>query len=242
MAAINNPDLDPARLREFLEIGRELENERRKQEFGQAFAAAYRVISKIKILKNGAIVYEAKPGKAAPAPIKFIKHEDLSRVIKPVLAEHNLTATYSSEYIASPAKTIMVMEIIHDNGYSKFWRSVPFPMVDSGGGKSEAQGAASSGTYGRRYVIIPAFDIVAEDADDDGSGKGVAEYITQDEAQKITDILEEAENRKAGQRNRAMGWIQKQFRVQLISELHQGEQLGQVMKELDAMQVRLGMK
>jgi len=241
MAAAMNPDLDPARLKEFLSIGRELEQEKRQQEFNVAFAAAYQEISQIKIAKNGEIYYPGKNG-GAGSVIKFIKHDDISRLIKPVLSEHGLTATYSAELIATPPKTVMVMTIMHVNGYSKDWRSVPLPMVDSGGGKNDVQGAGSVSTYGRRYVIIPAFDIVAEGADDDGNlGKG-EKPVTEDQSQTIDDILSALNDKIAGKRANFMKWIQQQFRVEKISDLRQGAQFDEVMAKLDAAQRQAGLK
>lgn len=236
MQASMNPDLDPARLREFLKMGRELEEDERKQEFNRAFHSAYNEISQIRITKAGEIVY---PGKAS---IKFIRHEDLSRAIKPVLAAHNLTATYSAEIIATPPKTVMVMTIMHCNGYSREWRSIPLPMIDSGGGKNDVQGAGSVSAYGRRYVIIPAFDIVAENADDDGNLGRAAKPLTAEQAQTVDDILEALEDRQPGKRAAFMKWIAQQFKVAKIAELQQGQQLSEVMARLDSAQRQAGLK
>lgn len=241
MAAAMNPDLDPDRLERFLAMARELDQDQKKQEFNAAFAAAYQVISQIKIAKNGEIHYPGKNG-GPGSVIKFIKHDDISRLIKPVLAEHGLTATYSAEIIAVPPKTVMVMTVMHSNGYSKDWRSVPLPMVDSGGGKNDVQGAGSVSTYGRRYVIIPAFDIVAEGADDDGNlGKGSV-AITEAQAMTITDILSALDDKSPGKRAGFMKWITAQFRVDKVSELLQGPQLDEVMSKLDAAQRQAGLK
>lgn len=237
MAAASNPDLDPARLREFLTMGRELEDDRRKQEFYAAFAAAHREITQIKILKNGEIYYP-KTGDT----VKFLRHDDISRAIKPVLAANGLTATYSAEIIETPPKTVIVMTIIHANGYSREWRSAPMPTVDSGGGKNDVQGAVSVGTYGRRSVTIQAFDIVAEGADDDGNLGKTAQKITQEQADKITDILSALEDKDKGSKARFEKWMQAQFKVDKIADLHQGQQLDEVMAGLDAGQRRAGIK
>lgn len=241
MAAATNPALDPERLQQFLSMWRDMDQEKKKQEFNVAFAAAHNEISQIKIAKNGEIVYPGKNGGQASV-IKFIRHDDLSRAIKPALAEHGLTATYSSEIIATPPKIVTVMTIIHANGYSREWRSIPLPMVDSGGGKNDVQGAGSISSYGRRYVTITAFDIVADGADDDGNlGKG-SQSITEDQTLIIDDILSALNDKISGKRANFMKWIKEQFRVERVADLTQGPQLDEVMAILDRSQRQAGLK
>lgn len=241
MAAAMNPALDPDRIKAFLEMAREIELEQKQQEFNRAFAAAHRVISRTRILKNGEIVYPGKAGKP-DSVIRFAKHEDLSRVIKPALEENGLVATFTAEFIATPPKSVVVMVLLHQNGISREWRSVPFPMVDSGGGKNDMQGSGSVSTYGRRYVIMPAFDIVAEGADDDGSLGASNPLITDEQALGIEDILSALEDRQNGKRAAFLKWIAAQFKVEKISDLKQGEQLDEVRKRLDAALKQAGLK
>lgn len=241
MAAAMNPELDPERVEKFLNMARELDQDQKRQEFNAAFAAAYGEISLIKIHKNGQIIYEGKNGKR-DSVVTFIKHEDISHVVKPILAEHGLVNTYSSELIATPPKAVTVMTIMHRNGYSKDWRSIPLPLVDSGGGKNDVQGAGSVSTYGRRYVTVAAFDIVAEGADDDGNlGKG-SQTITEEQAIKIDEILSALNDKVSGKRAGFMNWVKQQFRVDKVSELLQGPQLEEVMAKLDAAQRQAGLK
>jgi len=241
MAAALNPSLDPERVKAFLDMAREMDQDEKRQQFNIAFAAAYNQISQIKIAKNGEIHYPGKNG-GAGSVIKFIRHDDISRVIKPVLAEHGLTATYSAELITTPPKAVMVMTIMHVNGYSKEWRSIPLPLVDSGGGKNDVQGAGSVSTYGRRYVIIPAFDIVAEDADDDGNLGKAAKAITEQQADTILDILHELDRRQPGSAALFAKWIKQQFRVESVNQLLQGDQHAEVMDKLDKKQREMGIK
>lgn len=241
MAAAMNPDLDPERLERFLSMARELENDKNKQEFHAAFAAAQSQISAIRIMKNGEIVYPGKNGGPASV-IKFIKHDDISRAIKPILAEHGLTATYSSEMLPNAPKVVTVMTVIHHNGYSREWRSIPMPLVDSGGGKNDVQGAGSISTYGRRFVTVAAFDIVAEDADDDGNLGKTAKAITQEQADTIADILHELDQRQSGSAALFSKWIKQQFRVDTVGQLLQGDQHAEVMAKLDKKQREMGLK
>lgn len=241
MAAATNPSLDPERIKAFLDMAREMDQEEKKQEFNRCFAAAHSQISQIQIKKNGEIVYPGK-GNGPASVIRFIKHDDISRVIKPILAEHGLTATYSSETIPNPPKAVTVMTVIHTNGYSREWRSIPMPLVDSGGGKNDVQGAGSISTYGRRFVTVAAFDIVAEGADDDGNLGRYVKGITQEQADTISDILHELENHAAGSKASFVKWIKAQFKVDSVADLKQGPQLQEVMDKLNAKMQAAGIK
>ena len=241
MAAAMNPDLDPERIERFLNMARELERDQKQQEFNVAFKAAYDVISKIRIAKNGEIHYPGKGG-GAGSKVTFIKHDDLSRAIKPVLSDNGLVATYSAKFVPVPPKTIMVMKIRHTNGISEEFESIALPVIDSSGGKNDVQGAGSVSTYGRRYVIIPAFDIVAEGADDYGNLGRAAQPISEEQALMIEDILSALEEHTKGKRKAFLKWIGEQFKAQKVSDLRQGAQLDEVMAKLDLAQRQAGLK
>lgn len=242
MAAAMNPDLDPDRIEKFLAMGMELEKDKRAQEFNAAFAAAHSQLSAMRITKAGEIIYPGKNGGQASV-IKFIRHDDISRIIKPILAENGLTATYSSEILATPPKAVTVMTIIHRNGHSREWRSIPMPLVDSGGGKNDVQGAGSISTYGRRYVTVTAFDIVADGDDNDGNLNATqSQPITQDQADTINNILHELNNREPGSSDKFNKWIRQQFRVESIGQLLQGDQHQEVLSKLNDKQRQAGMK
>lgn len=239
MEAVRDPSMDPARLREFLEIGKELEAREAKKQYVSAFMAAKKDLDCIKIRKDGKIVYEDKPGKRG-GTIKFMRYDDIADVVRPVLAAHDLAATFGYEFIATPPRTVCVMTVSHRAGHAEQFRSVPLPLSDSGGGKNEVQGAGSVSSYGRRYVICPAFDIVAEGEDDDGSGSGVPEKITDAQAMAIEDTIQEIENRQPGARVKITNWLQKEFQIDSPAKLMQGAQLAAFNKQLAAKAKALG--
>lgn len=187
-----------------------------KRAFESAFLAAKQQLDGVKITKRGTITYEGKPGKQGGS-IKFMRYDDIADVVKPILAEHGLTASYSYEYIATPPKVVCVLTLRHSGGHSEQFHGAPLPMIDGSGGKSDVQGVGSTMTYGRRYAIQASFDIVAEGEDTDGSGK--AAIIQEAALLELDDMLAECENKEAGAKARAMAWVTKEFRVAGLSEL-----------------------
>lgn len=227
--------------KDILAMMERLETRYAEQQYVTAFYEAKKQLDGFKIRKRGEIIYPAKEGKSRSV-VKFAKYDDIADVIKPILHECGLTAAYTYEYTTAPPKIICVMRLTHISGHREEFRSVPMPMVDTGGGKNDVQGAGSVGSYGRRYVVCPAFDIVTEDEDDDGSGKGVSERITEEQAHRIEDILSECDNRKPGTSAKFIQWIKAEMRTDNIAELFQGLQFDSVMSMLRQKMASLGVK
>ncbi len=241
IAAAAQPGRDPATVREMYAFAKEVMLDQKKEQWAQSFFAAKSELDGIKIRKNGAIVYEGKNGKE-DSVIKFLKYDDIAEVIKPTLRKHNLVAAYDYETILTPPKTVCVMKLMHANGHIETFRSPPLPMVDSGGGKNDVQGAGSVGTYGRRYVVCPTFDIVAEGEDDDGNmGRQQPQPITDGEIETITNIVQACEDRNPGFRRLFTSWMVKELKVQEVKQIRQGNQLKAVMTKLHEKQKALGL-
>jgi hypothetical protein len=219
-------------LEKFLQIARDLELDKKKQEWATAFRAAKDEIDGYRITKRGQIVY--KTGSI----VKFVKYEDIADAVKPILRKHGLSASYSYRYETVPPKAVCIMNLMHANGYSQNFDSVPMPMIDTSGGKSDIQGSGSVMSYGIRYVTRAAFDIVAEDEDTDGNPKTFTP-ITADQASEIEQFVKECEAREPEFRRRFMRWLKGELHADSIADILQGEphkivlgKLGHKMKDL----------
>ncbi len=232
MDAAMRSDLDPARLEKFLQIARDLEQDKKKQEWATAFRAAKDELDCYRITKRGQIVY--KNGTV----VKFIKYEDMSDAVKPILRKHALSASYSYRYEQAPPKAICIMNLLHANGYSQNFESVPLPMIDTSGGKSEVQGSGSVMSFGIRYVTRAAFDIVAEDEDNNGATQTFTP-LTADQASEVEQFVKECEGKEPDFRRRFMRWLKGELHAESIADILQGEphkivlgKLGHKMRDL----------
>lgn len=241
LAVAARPDCDPAKAREIYAFAKEVMADQNRQEWTRAFIAAKEELDGIKIHKNGAIVYEGKPGKAS-STVKFMKYDDIAEAVKPVLRKHGLTAAYTYRYETTPPKTICIMKLMHTNGHVEMFESPPLPMVDDGGGKNSIQGAGSVGTYGRRYVVCPTFDIVAEGEDDDGNlGRKGPQPISPEEIETINNIVQACEDKNPGFRKLFTTWMVKELKISNVSEITEGNSLKAVRTKLDEKQKILGL-
>lgn len=241
MRAAMDPTIDPARLEAFLKIGRELEADKAKREWAMAFRAAKDELDGVRLTKQGKIVYEGKNGKQ-DSVIKFLRYDDIADAVKPIMRKHELTVSYSYRHETTPPKTICVMTILHAGGHSEKFESVPLPMVDSGGGKSDIQGAGSVMTYGRRYAIQAAFDIVAENEDDDGNmGRKQEPPITEEQIETLQNLVQACEDKNPGFKNLFAKWFVKEFSTAHVKDLRQGRQYKTALDKLQEKMTLLGL-
>jgi len=224
MQAIATKGLTPEVARQYLELGRELEADQAKREWAMAFRAAKDELDGVKLTKNGRITYEGKPGKQG-STIKFLEYDDIAEAVKPILRKNGLTASYTYRYESTPPKTICVMKLLHASGHFENFESVPLPMIDQSGGKTDVQGAGSVMTYGRRYVVQGAFDIVATGQDNDGSGQGLPVVITEQQAMALDDRVAACAERDSKFPVAFERWLKAEYGADAtIRTLYQGKQ------------------
>ncbi len=196
-----------------------LEDRHQKMAFDRARAELRPELPTIK--KNGLISYGQSKGSTP-----FAKWDDIHRACMPLLDAHGFTCTFSSELQGANALKV-TMTVKHISGHEDTG-SLIVPWLDTGGSKSPAQAAASSFTVAQRHVFLKYFNILTEDQDDDGSGKGVPERITEEQSQGIEDQVQEFANRDPNFRRRFMARLKAEMQVDGIGQLFQGPQFDTV--------------
>lgn len=236
MRAVRDPDVDTAKLRELLEIGERLEARRAKQQFDAAMVELQAELPIIQ--KDGLIVYPGKDGKRGGSTA-FAKWDDIHRACMPLLRKHGFTCSFSSDLV--PPNALRVSIKVKGYGHEDEG-ALTVPWLDQGGSKSPAQQAASSETLAMRHVFVKYFNILTQDQDDDGSGKGVPERITEEQVRRIEDILMAIEEKEKGARARFSKWLKAEMQADAIGDLFQGEQLKAVMQQLSNKMATLGIR
>src|SRR5262252_4669194 len=219
-----DPTTDPERFRQCLEIGKELEARQKKALFNADFAACQNELPVIK--KNGLIEYKPGSGKGAP----YSKWDDIHKGCMPILRKHGFGCSFSSRLVGGNALEVIIT--VKHRGGAEEERSFTLPWLDSGGSKSPAQQAASSFTLGERHVFVKYWNILTEDQDDDGSGKGVMMPITEDQARSIEDMLAACEQKEPQLKTRFERWMKAELRADNIRALFQGSQYEAVLVKL----------
>lgn len=238
LRAVSDPTIDPARLREFIAAGKELEliqlqrdDREAKKQYNMAWAALMPKMPTI--AKNGLIVY--KPG-TRPQP--FAKWDDIHPACMPLLYEHGFAVSFDS--LTTDNKLQVILVITHTGGHEER-RTFALPAQDTGGAKSPGQAAASSFTLGQRHCFCKAFNVLTRGQDDDGSGQGEAEHITWEDTQKIRDIVEGCNERDQKFAVNFQKWLKAEFGVDKVDHLFQGAQSKAVFAKLSEKQRLLDM-
>jgi len=210
MRAAQDPDIDPARLREFLTIGRELEADQARKHYNRAWAEMAPALPEI--TQRGLIQY--KPGAKGT---QYAKWDDIHRACMPILQKFGFAVSFDSITAASSITVIVI--ITHAAGHEER-RAFTVPASDSGGSKSPAQAAASSFTLAQRHAFCKAFNILTIGQDDDGTGQANGPRISEEMARKLEDMLTAGEDKEPGMRARFLKWVKAELLADRISDLY----------------------
>ncbi|TAK97796.1 MAG: hypothetical protein EPO08_20750 [Rhodospirillaceae bacterium] len=208
----------------------------------RAFAAALAELQPQlpRIRKNGLISYPGKAGGHAGAA-SFARWDDIHRACMPLLAEHGFSCSFGAPELLGGNALKVTMVVSHTSGHRET-SSMFVPWLDTGGSKSPAQAAASSESLAMRHVFLKFFNVLTEDVDDDGSGKGVPDKITEEEVRQIDDICAACEQRESGFIPRFRKWLKAEMQTEMVADLFQGEQLAAVRDKLREKMTALGLK
>lgn len=173
LAAASDPSIDAQKITQLTDLAIKLKQEeridaaeRRKQQFMEDYNAA--VFDMPVISKTGTILNNSRQVIG-----RFAKFEDIDRVVKPIARQHDLGYTFECGGTDKGQVTVQCV-IRHRNGYVHECTPMVF-AIEAGGAKNAVQGVGSSNSYGKRYTLCNAFNIVTEGLDDDGNqGRTIA--------------------------------------------------------------------
>lgn len=203
MEMVKDPALSVEKASALLDMQERMIDRQAKADF---FAAKARVMLEMpRIEKNGAI--KNKEGKVQS---RFATFEAIDRIVRPICNAAGLV--YSFIPGQSGNQVTVTCELAHTGGHVE--RYGPMPLaIDTTGAKNATQGAGSAVSYGKRYTLCAALNIVTEGEDDNGKGAGRTLAGAPDEAWQEA-ILEKAQL-AAAQGSAAYGsWFQAQTNMQ----------------------------
>ena len=111
--------------------------------------------------------------------------EDIMQQVQPHLCRHGFAVTFSSDYHANPNRVVVKCTIIHEGGHE---RTSEFAVRIGNGppGATDSQADGSAITYGKRYALCGALNIVI-DHDNDARQEGAT--ISPVEAQELEQMV-----------------------------------------------------
>jgi hypothetical protein len=140
-------------------------------DFHEAKQRVRKDLINLKVYRRKSVRYDInknRPALGQEEVFKYARLEDIDEVIAPLLAREGLGVSYTTAPRAGEGGGLLIIMTLNKGVYSEK-HEIPLPL-DTTGGKSNIQGAASTFSYGRRYLLCMALNIVVYGEDDDGNG------------------------------------------------------------------------
>ena len=191
--AASDPAVDVGKMRELLDLKREVITEQRHAAFNRDFMAARQEMPRI--TKDGAVAYPVdknKPEGPKKEAFKFARYETIDAAIRPIEEIYGFSRSFTtSQRVGDGGGIIVRCNLLHREGHS-IAAEIPVPL-DSSGGKNNLQGYGSSFSYGKRYTTTMIWDLVTEGEDDDGMGAFQQQPIDEVQFQAFQNLIDENE-------------------------------------------------
>lgn len=164
--AISDPTLPIERMEQFFAFHQTVEADNARKSWASAFVAAQGEMSKVK-----------RDRKNNQTNSNYVTFEALDAAIRPIYSKHGFAPSFDTEESDKPDHIRIVMNLLHVDGHERRYHiDMPADGKGAKGGdvmtKTHAAGSAMS--YGKRYLLGSAFNVVATDRDDDGNAAGGA--------------------------------------------------------------------
>jgi hypothetical protein len=196
---MSDPTFDIGKLERLVAVMERREEQNRQAEFNAAMSRLHARMPSIS--KEGKIVIAGKEGKAGSVT-KFARLEDIDRAIRPLLSEEGLSLSFDTQWL--DGRVMVIGKLSHVNGHSET-KQIPLPL-DVSGSKNNVQGAGSTVSYGRRYLVKMFFNII--EAGEDNDGAGAVKPITQKQADDLQCVMDELGWKPDGEaRRKFLQWL-----------------------------------
>lgn len=129
----------------------------------------------------------------------FASYDDIHKAIRPLLAECGLTVTFETA-AKTPGLLDIICRVRHGIHVEVTPVSLPIPQLNI----SQTQQFGAAVSYGKRYAIQAALNIVVSNEDDDA--QSLIEKITEAQAVELEKLIAE----KRVNMDRFMGWVHEQ--------------------------------
>lgn len=204
-----DPAVDPAKMQAMLEMQERMMDRAALTAYRKAMHTARSKMPRI--AKDGAI-----KNKQGQVQSRFAHFEAIDKIVRPLVEAEGLT--YGFDTAEMEAGRLGVTCIVsHVDGHEE--RFGPMPLaIDTTGAKNATQGAGSAVSYGKRYTLTAAFNIVTEGEDDDGNAGRAT-----DTAGRWQELLEAAQKAATGGTDAYAKWFQGRTNMEkgwLVDEGH----------------------
>ena len=188
MQAASNPAIDADKVERLMAMYRQIVADEAKRAYLAAFPDMQADLPVIN--QNGQIEIKEKGGTKVIQSTSYAKWEDINESIQPVLRAHGFGLSFRLG-VAPDGKQNVTAVLSHREGHQE--DTTITLMHDGTGSKNSVQAVGSTISYGQRYssrALLNFQSRAREDRDDDGRSGGGAETISDEQADKLIDLIE----------------------------------------------------
>lgn len=179
--AASDPTVDVAKMESLLNMQERLMKMRAEQLFNAALCdlqAEVPRVSKLGQILNKGVVQST-----------FARYEDIDKAVRPLMNAHGFAISFDTPKTQGGLMEFTA-ELRHREGHKKDYHlSLP---VDSSGAKNGTQGAGSTYSYAKRYLLCNILNIITEGQDNDGNGPEPT--ITEDQLRTLETLIRDAKS------------------------------------------------
>lgn len=214
-----DPTVDVGKLREIIELQKDIRKVRAKIAFDEAFNRMQPELPAIK--KNGKLMVK---GQLRSRYARL--GEDILPAITPVLHAHGFSLRHQTEFPPELKGTIRVTGLLSHSGHTE--QSVFEAPMDKSDYRTDIQSMGSTVSYGRRYTTIDLLNLTLMGVDDDGQSSSTRQRENPDTVNPDLDKpLTKAQLKDLGERAVRAGrtvpemsiWIAARYGVKSSAEL-----------------------
>lgn len=155
--AASDPTVDIDKMERLLQMQTRILDKSARDQFTQALAAFQRDCPTIKKTRRAHTT-------------NYAPYDHLMTIIRPFLTDHGFALSFDSETLSDQVRVVCTLS--HRAGHSI---TTSFTAaIDKSGSKNAVQAVGSSLSYGKRYSVCAALNIITTDEDDDGAALGAA--------------------------------------------------------------------
>lgn len=176
--AAADPSVDVAKMNALLDFKQRIEKDQAEREFNQDLVAVQAEVPRVS--KDGRIL-----NKAGNVQSRYARYEDIDKVLRPLMKQYGFAVTFNNPDFSGGAMRFTAT-LRHRGGHSvDYHMALP---ADTSGGKNVTQGAGSTTSYAKRYLLCSIFNIITEGEDNDGN----PETITEDQLMTLETLIRDA--------------------------------------------------
>lgn len=159
MDLAKDPEVDPAKMSAILDMQERMIDRQALTAFRKAMHAARQKMPRIQ--KDGSIT-----NRQGQVQSRYAHYEAIDKIVRPLIEAEGLTYGFDSAE-GEGGRMLITCIVSHVDGHEE--RFGPMPLaIDTSGSKNATQGAGSASSYGKRYTLCDAFNIITVGQDDDG--------------------------------------------------------------------------